>query len=60
MDYEKEPQISTDEWLLANGHSRQWLNRWLAEPELDKQAITDWLVMHRHSEPRLIPRKFLR
>jgi len=60
MDYGTEPEIHTDQWLKANGHSRQWLNKWLAEPQLDKQAITDWLAMYKYSEPRLIPRKFLR
>ena len=60
MDHGEQSEIHTDQWLKANGHSREWLDKWLAEPHIDKQAITDWLTMHKYSEPSLIPRKFLR
>ena len=60
MDYGAKSEIHTDQWLKSNDHSLEWLDKWLAEPQIDKQAITDWLTMYKCSEPSLIPRKFLR
>jgi len=57
MDYGTPCEIQTDSWLRANGHSREWLERWLDEPQLDKAAITEWLTIHKRSDPRLIVRR---
>jgi hypothetical protein len=60
MDYGIAPEIHTDEWLSANGHSKEWLERWFAKPQVDKEAITHWLTTYKHSDPRLAPRTRLK
>ena len=44
----------TDEWLALNGHDRQWLDQWLAEPVLNEEAIKEWFRVHRNSDPKLL------
>ena len=44
----------TDEWLEANGHDRQWLADWLAEPCINEDAVKEWFRVHRDSDPRLL------
>jgi hypothetical protein len=43
----------THEWLTANNHDKKWLASWLAKPCIDKEAVREWLTIHRHSDPRL-------
>lgn len=43
----------TDEWLVANGHTREWLQKWFASYETDAFAIKEWTANHKNADPRL-------
>lgn len=47
------PEYHSDAWLKANGHDRDWLERWLAEPFVDYFAVKTWMAKHKNSDPRL-------
>lgn len=43
----------TQKWLKDNGHDEEWLANWLAEPQIDKEAVREWFEVHKYSDPRL-------
>lgn len=53
MTYEPTPEFHSDAWLEANGHDREWLEQWLAEPIIDHFAVKEWMAHHQNSDPRL-------
>jgi hypothetical protein len=52
MLFSEESSI-TPEWLASRVYDDQWLARWTGEHWLDEQAVTEWLTIHKHSDPRL-------
>jgi hypothetical protein len=52
MDYEL-PSLPVAERLAALGHDQEWLDQWNARPVLDKEAVMEWIAIHRHSDSRL-------
>lgn len=54
MPYAFPLNYSLREWLVANGHDVEWWRNWNEKPDIDYNAVSEWFLIYRDSDPRLM------